>query len=137
MASVQQRRSLCRYAKYQVWDGGKIETSMATYREARENLLIAHTKNTIDCDTFALLYDVNRSKNLDLPYLSYDQFDLDKMCDNECISQFHFWKNDIYVLCEALQIPQQLFGYNRVKFDAIEALCIYLRRLLIHVGIVI
>ena len=40
---------------------------MATYREARENLLIAYTENTIDCHPFALLYDVNK-------YLSGENF---------------------------------------------------------------
>ena len=83
---------------------------MTSFREARENCLFAYADNTIDCDTFALRYDINKSKNLDLPYTDYERFDLDRMRDDESISEFCFWKNDIYILNEALRIPDQMFS---------------------------
>ena len=35
-----------------------------------------------------LLYDVNTAKSPDLPYSKYDEFDLDKMSDDECKTEF-------------------------------------------------
>ncbi|KAK3728021.1 hypothetical protein QZH41_009525 [Actinostola sp. cb2023] len=56
-------------------------------------------------EEFAILYDVNCSKNLDLPYDDYERFDLDNMENDECIAEFRVTKNDLPVLAEALQIP--------------------------------
>ena len=75
-----------------------------------------------------LLYDLNTSNNIDLPYWSYDEFDLDMMSDDECRSEFRFLKNDIFHLTEILHIPNQVRCYNRVVVDGIEALCIFLKR---------
>ena len=43
-------------------------TTMATFREAREALLLAHDNGAIDDQELLFLFDVNTSKNLDLPY---------------------------------------------------------------------
>ena len=75
-----------------------------------------------------LLYDLNTSKNIDLPYLSCKEFDLDTLSDDECRSEFRFLKNDIYHLAEILQIPNQVRCYKRIVADGIEALCIFLKR---------
>ena len=45
---------------------------MATFRETRNTLLIAHADGVISDEEMALLYDVNRSKNLDFPFWKYD-----------------------------------------------------------------
>ena len=37
-----------------------------------------------------MLYDLNRSTNLNLPYWDYERFDLDRMSDDECIAEFRF-----------------------------------------------
>ena len=37
-----------------------------------------------------MLYDLNRSTNLNLPYWDYERFDLDRMNDDECIAEFRF-----------------------------------------------
>ena len=55
-------------------------------------------------------------------------FDLDRLNEDECIANFRFGKNDIYQLKELFQIPENIFCYNGTKVDAIEALCIFLRR---------
>ena len=101
---------------------------MATFREARNQLLDAFSNNLINDEEFLLLYDLNTSKNVDLPYYSYDYFDLDKLCDDECKVEFRFQKNDIYQLAEAFDIPEFMRCYNGIKICGIEALCIYLKR---------
>ena len=102
---------------------------MATsFKDAREQLVVAYDDGVINTEEFALLYDINKSKNLDLPYQCYDTFDLDMLCDDECSNEFRFLKNDIFMLAEALQIPEKLSTYNRITVDGIEALCVFLKR---------
>ena len=91
-------------------------------------LLLAHSENLINDEDLVLLYDLNTSRNIDLPYWSYKEFDLDTLSDDECRSEFRFLKNDIYHLAEILQIPNQVRCYNRIMADGIEALCIFLKR---------
>ena len=45
---------------------------------------------------FALLYDLNSSKNLEFPHYKYGRFDLDSVTDDECNTEFRIFKNDIY-----------------------------------------
>ena len=56
-----------------------------------------------------------------------DQFDLDLLTADECKSEFRFYKKDVYLLTEVLQVPDQIRCYNRVVVDGIEALCIFLK----------
>ena len=99
-----------------------------TFRETRDMLLLAHSEELINDEELLLLYDLNTSNNLDLPYWTYNEFDLDILTDDECRSEFRFMKNDIYFLAEVLRIPNQLRCYNRIVVDGIEALCICLKR---------
>ena len=78
---------------------------MAAFRELREALLFAYQDGSIDDTKFALLYDLNCSENLEFPYRKYGRFDLVSMTDDECKAEFRFFKNDIYVLGEVLDIP--------------------------------
>ena len=48
-------------------------------RDARDALLLAYCMDIIDNVEFSLLYDVNTSKNPDLPYWKYTNFDLDSI----------------------------------------------------------
>ena len=75
---------------------------MVTFREAREALLFAYQDGRIDDTLFALLYDLNSSENLEFPYWKYGGFDLDSMTYE---AEFRFFKNDIYLLGEVLDIP--------------------------------
>ena len=59
-------------------------------------------------EEFVLLYDLNRSTNLELPYWEYDPFDLDQMNDDECRSEFRFLKDDIYSLYHHMNFPQEI-----------------------------
>ena len=49
----------------------------------------------IDATECLLLYDANSPNNPDVPYWSYERFDLDPMTDDEGKTEFKFYKNDI------------------------------------------
>ena len=104
---------------------------MATFREAREALLFAYQDGSIDDTEFALLYDSNSSENLEFPYWKYGRFDLDSMTDDECKAEFRFFKNDVYLLGEVLDIPDIMkcpngvfCGRNGGSKCVVEAFCI-------------
>lgn len=98
------------------------------FREIRANLLHAHYDGLINDEEFVLLYDINTAKSPDLPYWSYDPFILDNMSDDECKTEFRFLRNDIYRLKDAMNFPDTFKCYNGLKFDAMEGLCIFLKR---------
>ena len=53
---------------------------------------------------------------------------MDNLENDESISEFRFEKDDIYSLCEVLDIPEFIVCYNGTKVSAVEALCIFLKR---------
>ena len=79
-------------------------------------------------EEFLMLYDINRTHNLDLPYWKYEKFDLDHLENDECVAEFRFQKDDIYDLTGVLQVPDEIVSYNGTKVSDIEALCIFLKR---------
>ena len=81
---------------------------MATFREAREALLLAHDENIITAEEYFLLNDLNTSKNLDFPEWLHDSFELDLLTDAECKSEFEFYRNDIFKLAEVLNISDKI-----------------------------
>ena len=56
---------------------GVLVAVMSSLRAVRNQLLISHNEGVISDEEFLLLYDLNKSKNLDFPYDSYDCFDFD------------------------------------------------------------
>ena len=68
---------------------------MPTSREAREVLLYAISKNMVLDEEFALMYDINTSKNRDFEYGIYNAFNLHKISDDDCVAESRFQKNDI------------------------------------------
>ena len=101
---------------------------MPSLREVREAILLAHQNKMINDEEFALLYDLNSSKNLDIPYWTYQPFDLDTMDDAECKTEFRFYRNDIYNLIDVLQLPPEFVCYNGLHVDGVESFCIFLKR---------
>lgn len=101
---------------------------MPKLKTVRESLLLAYDDNMITDDEFVLLYELNSSKNPEIPYWLYDRFNLELLCDDECRTEFRFLKNDIYRLNDALQIPDNICCYNGTVCTSIEALCILLKR---------
>ena len=90
-------------------------------------LLLAHYEGLTSHEEVMLLYDVNSSKNLTLPFWKYDRFSLDNIENDECISEFRFEKESLFLLRDVLQIPDRITCYNGTFVSAIEALCIYLK----------
>ena len=102
---------------------------MPLLREVREMLCIAYNFQYIDEVEFALLYDINKSKNPYIPYWQYNKFDLENMTDDESRTEYRFEKDHIFNLVESLQLDEEQTIYNRLKVDSIEAVCIRLKRL--------
>ena len=97
--------------------------------EAQNQILLAHADNLITDEEFVLLYDMNRSKNLELPYRNYLNFDLDAMSDDECWSEFRFYKGDIFRIIDVLHhLPDHFTCYNGSVFEREESMCIFLKR---------
>ena len=74
----------------------------------RDTILFAHASRLINTGEFVLLYDVNKPKTPDLPYTNYTSFNLDKMADDECKTEFRFYKNDKYNLTDILTLPDTM-----------------------------
>ena len=81
---------------------------MPSVREITDMLLFGHRDNLISKEEFLLMYYLNKSRNLEVPYWSFDQFNLDLLTDDECTSEFRFYRRDVYLLAEVLQIPDQI-----------------------------
>ena len=81
----------------------------------RDTILLAHASRLINTEEFVLLYDLHKPKNPDLPYTNYECFDLDKMTDDECKTEFRFYQNDIYNLAEVFTLPDRIVCYNGVN----------------------
>ena len=101
---------------------------MMSLKEVRNQLLISHNDGVINDEELLLLCDLNRSDNVDLPYNSYPGFAFDDLEDDECLSEFRFYKNDLPFLAEVLEIPEVAECYQRSICSGLEALCIFLKR---------
>ena len=108
-----------------------VKRKMPTSREAREVLLYAISKNMVLDEEFALMYDINTSKNRDFEYGIYNAFNLHKISDDDCVAESRFQKNDIPWLVTALRLPDEIQCdmYNDLIDRSVEALCMILQRL--------
>lgn len=93
----------------------------------REVLTLYHYFKFLDEEEFILLYDMNKPKNPDIP-CGEKRFDIDELCDDECQTNFRFFRNDIYRLTEVLDLPGDIECYNGLVVDKVEALSMYLKR---------
>ena len=57
---------------------------VSNLKTVQDMILLAHADHLIEDDKCLPLNDLNRSKNLDLPYHSYKKFDLDLFSEDEC-----------------------------------------------------
>ena len=92
------------------------------------HLLLAHYEWLINDEEVMLLYHVNSSENLSLPFWKDDRFSLDNMENDECIPEFRFEKEDLLLLHDVLQIPDPITCYNETVVSGIEGLCVCLKR---------
>ena len=102
---------------------------MANSRELRDPFTLYYSSEVINNEEFILLHDVFFSKSLNLAYEHYQRFSFDHMEPDECKAEFRFWKNDIPLLADVLQIPADLICSQGTIFGGLEGLCILLRRL--------
>ena len=65
---------------------------MLSFREIQDLIVLSYDDNYISDEEFLLLYDEFESTNLDFPYNSYGEFDLDSMEDDECKAEFRVRK---------------------------------------------
>ena len=100
---------------------------MPKLKTVGDSLLIAHSENILDNEELLLLFDVNRSTNLDLPYWSYESFDLDSWSEDECKSELRFLPGNIKILVNILQLPDVFKCNNGVVCDSVKAFCIFLK----------
>lgn len=101
---------------------------MPNLRQIRELLLLNYGFGNLSDEEFVLLYDENTSRNPDFPYWEYERFDLDELSEAECKADFRFYRNDIYTLAYALQLPPTILTYNGLVVESIPALCMFLKR---------
>ena len=86
---------------------------MPCLKVAKIHLLISHYKGIVDDEEFLVLYNINTSPNLDVPYDLYERFDFDGLDDDEYLSEFCFRKHDLPLLAEVLQIADKVTLYQR------------------------
>ena len=96
---------------------------MCTFRETGEALYLAHDQGKVNDEEFLLLYDIDKSKNLDMPYWQYRTIDLDLLKDDECKSQFRFYKEDVYTLTDFFDLPERIVCPSRFSVDRERKLC--------------
>ena len=101
---------------------------MVNLREAQDILLHCHANHLMVDEEFILLYDVTKPASPEFPYWTYPPFDLEKFSDDECNAEFRFSKNNIYSLVDTLRIPDEGRCPDRQSIDAVEALCVLLKR---------
>ena len=92
------------------------------FKHVRNLLLINHNDGLIDDYKFVVLYDLSASKNLDFPYDSYAQFDLEELDESKSFAEFRFGKRDIRILKEVLQIPDMITCSERSVCDGLGGL---------------
>ena len=110
----------------QNWDENYKKMS---FKKTRDLLLIAYDDKLISDEEFLLLYQANKSTNLDLPYEEYLRFDLENMEDDECFAEFRVRKQDLPILAGVLGIPDEFTLEQRSVVGGMEAMCMLLKRL--------
>ena len=101
---------------------------MPKLKTVRDSLLNAHSENILDDEELLLLFGVNRSTNLGLPYWSYERFNLDSWSEDEFQSELRFLPGNIKNLVYILQLPHAFKCNNGVVYDSVEDFCIFLKR---------
>ena len=102
---------------------------MASFKSARDLLLVGVQEGSLDEEEFSLLHDLNTSSNAQYPYKDYTNFNLQaKMNDVECKSEFTLEKRDITFLADVLGIPDTIKCDQGTACEVEEAFCILLKR---------
>ena len=76
----------------------------------RDYLLLTFDENMIEDEELIILCEM---KNPDFPYWQFDE---------ECKAEFRFCKNDIYLLKEIMELPDEIMCYNRLVVRGVKTL---------------
>lgn len=119
-----------------------LKLSHQTRRELQKNLIrcalskqlekryfLAFDSGIIDEEEFLLLYEENTSKNPSFGNEDYNKFDFNSIDPATSKADFRVEKNDLSMLKEALNIPDQIVCHQSSICDGMEALCKVLKRL--------
>ena len=98
---------------------------MASFRKARDELLVSFCEEIINEDEFLLLYDANKSKNPKYPYCNNEIFTLQCKSEAKCKTDFCFEKCDI----DVLGLLDEIKCNQGTICDSTEGLCTVLKRL--------
>ena len=96
-----------------------------------------YVNDLIDEDDFLLVANECELKAPVFPYWKYQHFTLEEVNDEECLSDFHFKKEDLPRIARVLRIPQKVACENETVADQLEGLCIFSNAFYIHVDRVI
>ena len=102
---------------------------MPYLKDVRDALWTAHADGLISDEDLLLLLDENTSKNPDFCYEKYERFNIDRIEEPECKSEFRIERKDLPVIAEALQLPKKFHCYQRTTANKLEGLCMLLRRM--------
>ena len=93
---------------------------------SRNSLLLSCVENIINEDEFALLYELNNSKEI-YPFWKYDKFDFENMDKAQCKREFLFLRSHTYDLKKKKNIPEKIVTCQRTVSSRVDALCILLK----------
>ncbi|XP_028410552.1 uncharacterized protein LOC114533250 [Dendronephthya gigantea] len=102
---------------------------MATFKQARDLLLVSYYHKHITAEQLFVLLEENTLHNPEFNYGQYERFDLESILEPECRSNFRFDKADIPVLADVLGLPETFHCDQGTVARKLEAICILLRRL--------
>ena len=102
---------------------------MASFRKARDELLVSFCKEIANEDEFLLLYDVNKAKHPEYPYWNYERFTLQDKSEAEWKTDFCFEKYNIPLLVDVLGLSDEIKCKEGTICDSTEGLCIVLKQL--------
>ena len=71
---------------------------MPYFKKIRGSITLAYCLNIIDNEEFVLLFDLHKSKNLDMPHTDFAKFGLENCNDDQCFANFRFSKAHVFEL---------------------------------------
>ena len=85
-----------------------MSSAIPSFGEARDVLLFSLSENLIKHEEFLLLHDPNIPKNRDFEYWLFNEFNVQDVSDEHCLSEFRFTKNEKVNWRDALQLSLEI-----------------------------
>jgi len=102
---------------------------MPFLKDVRNALFMSHSQGLLSDEELLLLLEENTSKNPAFEYATYERFDIGRIEEPECKSEFRLEKKDLPILADALQLPDKFLCSQRTTADKLEGLAILLRKM--------